>query len=84
MEGEDAVGTVHTRLSIGLRKIAYYVLNQRLCMNGNKLKSGSTFKILRNIGEMVTGVFWSQECQTRYAQNEVIIHIDTHLDLIWH
>ena len=50
MEGEDEVGTLHTRLSIGLRKIAHYVMNQRLCMNGNKMKSGSTFKIPRNVG----------------------------------
>ena len=35
VEGEDEVGTLHTRLSIGLRKIAHYVKNQRLCMNGN-------------------------------------------------
>ena len=35
VEGEDEVGTLHTQLPIWLRKIAHYVMNQRLCMNGN-------------------------------------------------
>ena len=49
-KGRTQWGLCTLNCLFGLRKIAHYVMNQTLCMNGNKMKSGSTFKIPRNAG----------------------------------